>query len=342
MASTYRVRRGDSLSVIAKRQYKDASLWPEIARANHLTAPYTIFVGQELVIPNDCRLPTFPPMSRDIRPLTSSSGRRSAVTPLPLKPLSPAKKTPLPLPEPPTARPVLMPAFKYELENVIRPVEVSIGQISYTFQLKGEVTIQGEKALQNFSFVNMKQIAFESKSQADVVVGEVGSRIANSTEFKYDPSANSLEVSTSLKTELTLNGDTWLTQSITPVPPNGIRYSYQPRAIKGKIQRLVIEGNISLDITVRINPQLPSPQIVPVQSPVPVWQKIAAVGLFVVAGGIIVATLAEDVVTLLAGVADDPASFGAAAAAYSAATLMWTGPLQDKGIIVSRDTPTEL
>ncbi len=100
-----------------------------------------------------------------------------------------------------------MPAFKYELENVIRPVEVSIGQISYTFQLKGEVTIQGEKALQNFSFVNMKQIAFESKSQADVVVGEVGSRVANSTEFKYDLSAKSLEVSTSLKTELTLNGD---------------------------------------------------------------------------------------------------------------------------------------
>jgi hypothetical protein len=61
-----------------------------------------------------------------------------------------------------------------------------------------------------------------------------------------------------------------------------------------------------------------------------------------VAGGIIIATLAEDIVTLGAGVADDPASFGAAAAAYSAATLMWTGPLQDRGIIVNQTTPTGL
>ena len=74
----------------------------------------------------------------------------------------------------------------------------------------------------------------------------------------------------------------------------------------------------------------------------PAWQTIAAVGLFVVSGGIIIATLAEDIVTLGAGVADDPVSFGAAAAAYSAAMIMWTGPLQDRGIIVNNETPTEL
>lgn len=342
MASTYRVRRGDSLSVIAKRQYKDARLWPEIARANHLTAPYMIFVGQELVIPNDCRMPTFPPMSRDVRPLTSSAGKGSAAAPLPPKPLTPVKKSPPPLPEPPMARPVLMIPLKFDLEKIFKPIEVNSGPISYTFELKGEVTIQGEKALQNFSIVNMKQIAFESKSQADVVVGEVGSRIASGTEFKYDPSTKSLEISTSLKTELTLNGDTWFTQSVAPVLPNGIKYSYQPRAIKGKINRLEIEGNISLEITVRINPQQPGPQVVPVQFQIPTWQKIAAVGLFVVSGGIIIATIAEDIVTLGAGVADDPVSFGAAAAVYSAATIMWAGPLQDHGIIVNKETPTEL
>ena len=235
-----------------------------------------------------------------------------------------------------------MPAFKYELEKIFPPVEVNSGAVSYTFELKGEVTIQGEKALQNFSVVNMKQIAIEAKSQADVAVGEVGSRISNSTEFKYDPSTKSLEISTSLKSELTLNGDTWFTQSVAPVLPNGIKYTFQPRAIKGKINRLLIEGNVSLEITVRINPQQPVPQVVPVYSPVPAWQTIAAVGLFVVSAGIIIATLAEDVVTLGAGVADDPVSFGAAAAAYSAATIMWTGPLQDRGIIVDNETPTEL
>ena len=97
MATTYRVRRGDSLSVIAKRIYKDAKFWPEIARANHVSAPYTIFAGQELVIPNDCRMPTFPPMSREVRPLTSSSGKGTAVSPLAPKPFTPVKKTPPPL-----------------------------------------------------------------------------------------------------------------------------------------------------------------------------------------------------------------------------------------------------
>ena len=207
MATTYRVRRGDSLSVIAKRIYKDAKLWPEIARANHVSPPYMIFVGQELVIPNDCRMPTLPPMSREVRPLTSSAGKGSASAPLASKPATPAKKSPPPLPVLPTARPVLMIPLKYELENIFPPIEVNSGAISYTFQLKGEVTIQEEKALQNFSIVNMKQLAFESKSQADAAVGEVGSRISNSTEFKYDPSTKSLEISTSLDIPM---GDTAL------------------------------------------------------------------------------------------------------------------------------------
>ncbi len=353
MAVTYRVRRGDSLSLIAKRQYKDASLWPEIARANQLKDPYTIFVGQELVIPNQCRKPGFPPMLWSSEPQLSLRDKFSVNVPLAPKSSSASsplkkefvgppvgKKAAPALPDPPAARPVLMPAFKFELENVIQPVSVSIGPVSYTFQLKGEITIQSEKPLQNFSIVNMKQLALEAKSEADVVVGEVGSRIANSTEFKYDPSTQSMEISTSLKTELTLKGDVWVTQSISPVLPNGVKYTYQPRAISGKIRGLKIEGNISLEITVRLNPQQPSPQPVPVS--VSGWQKVAAVGLFVAAGGIIIATLAEDIVTLGAGVADDPASFGAAAAAYSAAAVMWTGPLQDRGIIVNQSTPTEL
>lgn len=353
MAVTYRVRRGDSLSLIAKRQYKDASLWPEIARANHLKDPYTIFVGQELVIPNQCRNTSFPPMSWSSEPQMSLHDKFSVNGPLAPRPSTissslmqeskgapVSKKAASALPDPPTARPVLMPAFKFELENVIQPVTVSNGAISYTFQLKGEITIQSEKPLQNFSIVNLKQFALEAKSEADVVVGDVGSRIASSTEFKYDPTSKSMEISTSLKTELTLKGDVWVTQSISPVLPNGIKYTYQPRALSGKIRGLKIEGNIALEITVRVNPEQPKPQPVPVL--VPGWQKVAAAGLFVVSAGIIIATLAEDIVTIGGGVADDPASFGAAAAVYSAASVMWTGPLQDRGIIVNQSTPTDL
>lgn len=51
MRSTYRVKPGDSLSAIAKNVYNDLSLWPQIARANNIRAPYLIQPGQELTIP---------------------------------------------------------------------------------------------------------------------------------------------------------------------------------------------------------------------------------------------------------------------------------------------------
>ncbi len=45
------VRRGDSLWAIAEREYGDGSKWRLIAEANHIGRPYTIHVGQSLVIP---------------------------------------------------------------------------------------------------------------------------------------------------------------------------------------------------------------------------------------------------------------------------------------------------
>jgi nucleoid-associated protein YgaU len=50
---TYVVEAGDSLSVIAKKVYGDASRWKEIFEANKATLkdPNLIRVGQELVIP---------------------------------------------------------------------------------------------------------------------------------------------------------------------------------------------------------------------------------------------------------------------------------------------------
>ncbi len=49
--ATYTVKTGDSLSLIAKRFYGNAMLYPRIARANGITAPYIIQPGQVLQIP---------------------------------------------------------------------------------------------------------------------------------------------------------------------------------------------------------------------------------------------------------------------------------------------------
>src|SRR5215469_7898999 len=49
----YTVRRGDSLWVIARREWHHAARWPLLWRANHLGNPDALRPGQRLVIPRD-------------------------------------------------------------------------------------------------------------------------------------------------------------------------------------------------------------------------------------------------------------------------------------------------
>lgn len=47
----YQVKKGDSLSIIARDVLGDMSRWPEIAKLNNLVEPYTIFEGAQLLLP---------------------------------------------------------------------------------------------------------------------------------------------------------------------------------------------------------------------------------------------------------------------------------------------------
>ena len=49
---TYTVKKGDSLSIIARDQLNDLSRWPEIAALNNIKAPYTIYPDQTLTLPD--------------------------------------------------------------------------------------------------------------------------------------------------------------------------------------------------------------------------------------------------------------------------------------------------
>ncbi|MFZ3595023.1 peptidoglycan-binding protein [Streptomyces sp. BH104] len=69
---TYKVKVGDTLSGIARRLNLD---WKEIAKVNGLTAPYTIYIGQELHLPeadNGTQAPPYPGRSAFVL------GRRNA------------------------------------------------------------------------------------------------------------------------------------------------------------------------------------------------------------------------------------------------------------------------
>lgn len=54
----YWVRPGDTLRSIAREQYGDETLWPEIARANLLEVPFRLVIGQGLILPSGCGFET--------------------------------------------------------------------------------------------------------------------------------------------------------------------------------------------------------------------------------------------------------------------------------------------
>lgn len=324
MIDTYKVKRGDSLWAIAQQVYRDPLLWPEIARANRLSPPYTILVGQELTIPWQSEAP---------RPRATLSTSARLVSPA--AGVCPAPAAPAADPAAPsssggrgTARPVAMPVFKFDLGDVLAPVVFSSGNVTVTIQLKGELSVQPPEVLRSISLENMRAVAVEAKHSSDVAVGEFGSRISNATSVKYDPSSNSLELSTGVTTEFRVGGQTWLTQSVRAVPPNSVKYVYQPRPVSGTLRRHKIEGQISFEVTVTVIPQPPQTQPQPIN-----WPRVAAVGLFAAATVLVVATIVEDVATLGAGVADDPISFAAAAAMIARGRTLWTAATRGAGIV---------
>lgn len=53
--TSYTVRAGDTLSLIARNVLGDVNRWPEIARLNGLRSPYIINVGQTLKLPSSAQ-----------------------------------------------------------------------------------------------------------------------------------------------------------------------------------------------------------------------------------------------------------------------------------------------
>ncbi len=111
--SNYTVKQGDSLTSIAQKLYGKQSLWPKIAEANKIKAPYIIVVGMRIRIP--------------LQPVSLKPGLPNALS----------------LAVPPggssTAAMVLFPALTYQIEE-----EVQIAFPNGTLKLKvsGELTIE--------------------------------------------------------------------------------------------------------------------------------------------------------------------------------------------------------
>lgn len=100
--TTYTVQRGDTLARIARQMYDDPHKYPLIQKANNITDPGRIWVGQVLVIPSlvDEQAPTSPAPAPTPTPTPPQPASPAPEPPAPSAPPAPPTPTPAPAPQP--------------------------------------------------------------------------------------------------------------------------------------------------------------------------------------------------------------------------------------------------
>ena len=305
----YLVRRGDSLSRIARRELGDGNRWPEIAELNGLADPDLIAVGQKLRLP--------------------AGAASAAVGPARPEPVRRANE-PAPPPEAPPRgsagrgsarpRPVLGPALKYEFEDLFKDQpEVSrrVGCHTVKVRLTGSAEIRDLRPMAVVTFTE-EGLAAEYKPSLDLGF----KRLAAVAEVKVGRDGVP-EVSLGFSAAALLGGQEWFTEKVSPIAsPPGVRYEYKPRKISGVWERLEVSGEVALRVDVHPIPGCrvtPAPELVPVPvrsrrpvpRPDPAW-GYALLGVVVVVGAAAV---------VVSGGTATPLAYGAAAAAFGVTVL---------------------
>lgn len=344
LTQNYRVVKGDSLWKLALAHLGNPLRWQELARLNNIGQPYTIFVGQTLKLPSRVggggnstvqapaastvrmaapapsvvRTPTpsmvRPPATVGLPAPTTVSAPAPSTIRTPAPAASTVTKKPVPTSGNPVleamkaARPVAYPALKYKFSDLPK-VEIVTPAFKATLQMKGEITVQRKGVLAELELSN-EGVTQKLKAEVDSEFSKLTSGAAIKVQ-----EGKAAELKFELAVASKVNGAVFMTQKVAVIPPTTVRYTLEPQSIAGEHDPFVFKGTFGYQLDVTPNISGPQPQAQPVVSPSPQEvSKWVGVVLLVAAGGIIVGTIVEDVLTAGAGVADDPISFGAAAA----------------------------
>lgn len=326
-AKFYIVKKGDTLWDLAVKFLNDPKRWPEIWHFNnksytspaihskmkpsmYIKNPDLIFVGQKLLIP-------------------TSNNRRQLINPDPTeKGRTPAKEK------------VRLVPYKYKIENKVFEAYLT-GGFTATITIAGAVTIQSEKTVSWAEFNNEGldiKIAKEYETPLNKLVSEYQLGINEKTgqiDFSCGVTMHSgIPFSPKYQAKISLN-------PLTGTPKYTTTVSYPE--IKGKLADYFYTAtgySVVIEIEKQLRPrrQLPIPvavrQTVPARAPVknggPDWTYVSGVLLLVGAVVVVTATVVEDIITLGAGAADDPASFALA------------GTMTARGMMLLRGAPVTI
>jgi len=326
----YVVVEGDNLWKISKRNLGGGSQWPRIYRYNNrreviavtgrgIKNPDLIYVGQRLLLPVVPGAPSTPSHKADPEGLISAA---SGPSPQPLRQPGPLSRE-LPKIQSPIS-------LKFRLDDIrLPPIDVGTAIIEY--RMSGDVLLRSSKSYPATYVTSRNEIEVQATNELHHAFG----KLISDNRFNYDPEKKQVTVRTMM-----------VSQSNTPnVPATAIGLEMSSNSpfpkLRAEIRFPKLEGSIgpvpyvAMDVkfVVEITPKMPpssgpSPQPIrlnePVRAPSTNWGKVVGTGLIITAGIIVVATIAEDFVCP-AGIADDPASFSAAAAAFARGLLMVRG-----------------
>ena len=310
----HRVTRGDSLWKIAEHAYGHGDLWEEISAANHLKRGKPILIGQELFIPM-AHQSTHPSLHKTLAgvPQTSPEHHPTIAPSLPLQHLgthvanAASRSGPFQ-----GAKPVLFPAFKYELNGIVAEYFTPVAD--YKLSLTGEVTLQKEGVITGGLTFTKKGVETEYKKEADGVFNALFTKCGAKVE---DGKA---EVSLAIGSTLKSGSQVLATTETSLIPPNGIKYTFKGQEIKGIFKGYEFGGVMGYELEIHLKgvPRQPEGHRVQVKH----WAKVAGVGLVIVAGVIVVGDIVKDVFTLGAGTVESPLSFAAAAELFGTGMVM--------------------
>lgn len=307
----YTVQKGDTLWALSEKFLGDPMRWQEIWHLNHeqyaspdvraklrnskfVENPDLIFVGQKIFIPvGDAK-------RQIVNPGPGDSGK------------TPAKDK------------VRMIPYKYNIERKIFETPQPPG-FKTTVTVNGAITIQSEKTV---SWAEFNQDGF------DIKVAKNYETPLNKLVSEFQLGINQKTRQIDFSSGVTMHsGGPYATKHsamlsvnpITGMPTYTTTITYPE--IKGKLNEFAYSAvGYSVAIKMEKIPEaykrvpvlVPAPQRVPVKAPSRSggmdWAYAAGALLLIGATAIVIATVVEDVITLGAGLADDPASFAAAAA----------------------------
>lgn len=339
MTLMYRVRRGDNLWDISQQQLGDPSQWRRIWRYNNrrdviartgrgIPDPDLIYPDQRLLMPilpgmgagRGTQSPSSNPASQQH---ASTAQPNRAGRPQPLR-NAPRPSEPLAQQLPHIQSPI---SFKYKLDDIKFP---PIPQPGVTLEMKmtGDVVLISKKTVPALYVTSRREIELQMATQAYNAFGT----LINDTRLIYDDVGRKMTYRSMLVAQSntpnvpsTALGVEFNSQS--PIPK--LRYEIRLPKLEGSLRDfLFVAMGVTIVIEATPNPTPPTgpraqPLRAPRSAPTTNWNQVIGTGLMITGTAIIVGTLVEDFFTAGVGVADDPPSFAAAAAAIARGRALW-------------------